>query len=73
MRALTPTGEFHLRRLRLNREALVAHRREQIILIREREEQQAVLGRITQLEQRVETLQALVSTLVQGPKNREPS
>ena len=73
MRALTATGEFHLRRLCLNREALVAHRREQNILSREREEQQAVLGRIAQLEQRVETLQTLVAGLVPQPKNNEPS
>lgn len=73
IRSLTPTGEFHLRRLRLNREALVAHRREQNILTREREEQQVVLRRIAQLEQHVETLQTLVAGLVPQPKNNEPS
>jgi len=73
MRALTRTGEFHLKRLRLNREALVEHRHEQNILIREREEQQAVLGRLAQLEQRVETLQTLVAALVPKVQGRENS
>lgn len=73
LEVLTPTGEFHLKRLRLNREALIAHRLVQVRLTKDRAERQALLGTVAQLEQRIETLKTLVSALVPLPDNDELS
>ena len=73
MHALTRTGEFHLTRLRLNRAALVAHRREQNLLLQEREHQKTLLERIVQLAQRIERLQLMVSALVPKSTDNGPA
>jgi hypothetical protein len=61
LRPLTETGEFHIRRLHLNRRELVLHRREQRLLEEDRATQQATLDRLTQLERRLEILESQIS------------
>ena len=57
LRPLTAAGEFHIRKMHLNRSELVLHRREQRRLAQDRAAQEALLTRLTQLEQHIETLQ----------------
>jgi hypothetical protein len=54
---LTETGGFHLRRLRLNRPALVARRRERLLLEADRAAYRAALQRLADLEQQLSRLQ----------------
>lgn len=70
--ALTPTGEFHLKRLRLNREALIAYRQKQERIAQDNAGRKALLEAVSQLEERVETLKALVTILVPKPENNDP-
>ncbi len=60
--SLTETGEFHIRKLRLNRSELIEHRRDLRSREQERLEQQAVLNRLTRMEQRIEMLQKRVAS-----------
>ena len=60
LRSLTPTGEFHIRKLHLNRSELVLHRREQRLLETERATQRAILDRLLFLEHRIEVLQTQI-------------
>jgi hypothetical protein len=61
LRSLTPTGEFHIRKLHLNRSELILHRREQRLIEAERATQQATLDRLLLLEHRIEILQTQVA------------
>lgn len=63
LQALTETGAFHIQRLHLNRDVLVAHRREQRRMGAAHDEQQALLNRLAQLEQHIETLQTQIALL----------
>src|SRR5262249_43951368 len=54
---LTETGVFHIRRLRLNRPALVAQRRERRLLEMDRAAYRAALERLAELEQQLTRLQ----------------
>lgn len=58
---LTETGAFHIRRLHLNRNELILHRREQRSLEAERVVQQETLRELLLLEQRLESLQAQIA------------
>jgi len=53
---LTEAGAFHVRRLRLNRTALIEHRRERWLLDAERANHQATLARLTRLEEQLTSL-----------------
>ena len=54
----TPTGQFHIERLRLNRTLLVRHRLERRNLERERARLKELLERLGQLETKVQSLTA---------------
>lgn len=60
---LTETGEFHIRRLHLNRRELVLHRCETRMLEANRNLQQTTLDRLTKLEQRLEILEVQLSEI----------
>lgn len=60
---LTPTGVFHVERLRLNRAPLVAHRAECLVSIRNVSRERDALNRLNRLEERVEHLQSEVEQL----------
>ena len=57
LRSLTATGEFHIQKLQLNRNALVRHRRDQRRIAEDRVVQQAMLDRLLRLERHIEVLQ----------------
>jgi hypothetical protein len=57
LHGLTETGMFHIRRLQLNRPALVAHRREQRLLEADRAAYRVVVTRLAELEQQLTALQ----------------
>jgi hypothetical protein len=61
LNSLTPTGEFHIRKLHLNRSELILHRREQRLLKAERATQHATLDRLLLLEHHIEILQTQVT------------
>ena len=56
LRGLTPTGVFHIERLRLNRPALLEHRRARRRLATAQAEQRALLEQLGQLESQVNQL-----------------
>lgn len=63
LRGLTPTGVFHIERLRLNRPALLSLRQERGRLQKAREEQAALLKRLAQLEQQIQHLTTRIENL----------
>jgi hypothetical protein len=56
LRALTETGAFHIERLHLNRQQLIAYRRERRLLAAARQKHARLLERLQQLEDQVQTL-----------------
>ncbi len=67
LRGLTETGTFHIQRLRLNRAPLVARRLRQRRREAARAAQQALLGRLAELQQQLDSLQVLLTALEQRP------
>lgn len=53
---LTETGVFHIEHLRLNRPALLAHRREARLLEKARQTQSALLERLAELNNQLQVL-----------------
>jgi hypothetical protein len=63
LHGLTDTGWFHIRRLRLNRPALVVHRLEQRLLEADRAAYRAAVARLAELEQQLTALQGELEAL----------
>ena len=63
LRSLTETGTFHIRRLRLNRAALVARRQRLRRQETARAVQQELLARISEVEQQVAALRVDIGAL----------
>ena len=53
---LTETGAFHIEQLRLNRSALLAHRREFHLLQAARQSQEILLERLAELDEQLQAL-----------------
>lgn len=63
---ITPTGAFHIERLRLNRAALVAHRSEQRLIDLAHQAQAELLRRLAELERQAQDLTAQLEQLEHG-------
>jgi hypothetical protein len=63
LQALSETGLFHIRKLRLNRAGLVAHRQQRRLTVTAHEEQVEVSQRMLRLEERVRELGERVARL----------
>jgi hypothetical protein len=69
---LTPTGAFHLRRLRLNRPALVDHRRSMREQERDRQRERELERRLERLNLEIETLLAALEPLTPAEGEGSP-
>lgn len=67
MHGLTETGTFHIRRLQLNRPALVAHRLEEWLLEADRVAYRAVVTRLADLEEQLTALQGELEAVKAPP------
>jgi hypothetical protein len=66
LRALSETGAFHIKRLHLNREQLVAYRRERQSLKAARSHHRELIRRLAQLEEQVQELTGRLTDLQRG-------
>ena len=66
LRALTETGEFHIKRLHLNRRQLVAYRSERRRLEAARQDHSRLRERLRQLEEQVQNLNTQLTRLEGG-------
>lgn len=73
LHSLSVTGESYIERLRLNRPGLVAYRRERRRLESAHVMQQAFLQQLSDLAQRIETLQEQIQRLASPPENGRES